>query len=479
MELTAVHLAQGPPSSTYDVRIEDDNISSIKPSTSDNTTSDKHSILLPSLCHPHIHLDKAFILSSDHPQYADLVPNTGTFQEALSNTAKAKGRYTRDDLERRGSQLIADSIRAGVSAIRAFVEVDHVVQFLCLEVACALKKRFAKACHVQIVAFAQDPIFSSEHGEENRGLLEEALKRSGEFGIDVLGTTPYVEADGSSADRNVRWAIQQALKYTLHVDFHLDYHLDGSTPPMIYNVLGSRTIIPQTVALAHCTRLTLLPDPDLSTLATRIRESKLPISFIGLPTSDLYMMGRPPTTTTSSNPSDQSPPSHHRPRGTLLIPDLIRTHNLNAALSLNNLSNPFTPHGTADPLQLASWGVGLYHAGTEQDADLLYECVSTRARRAIGLPALDDAAAAGNGGISSTSSRLELKVHSGAGGHGGEQLKISTIGGLLLFEAQEDLRIEGLDATSLAVPGREIRSVKDVVWCPPETSRRRIISGLR
>lgn len=42
-------------------------------------------LLAPSLCHPHIHLDKCFLLS--HPKYSDLVIQNGDFAEAMKLTS--------------------------------------------------------------------------------------------------------------------------------------------------------------------------------------------------------------------------------------------------------------------------------------------------------------------------------------------------------------------------------------------------------
>jgi hypothetical protein len=42
--------------------------------------------LTPSLCHPHIHLDKCFLLS--HPKYADLEIQKGDFAEAIKLTSR-------------------------------------------------------------------------------------------------------------------------------------------------------------------------------------------------------------------------------------------------------------------------------------------------------------------------------------------------------------------------------------------------------
>ena len=106
----------------------------------------------------------------------------------------------------------------------------------------------------------------------------------------------------------------------------------------------------------------------------RDRIGDLPITFVGLPTSDLFMMGRP---FISEGGGD-------RPRGTLQIPQMIQKYDLNAAIGVNNVGNAFTPQGSCDPLSLASMCVGIYQAGTKQAMHTLYECVSARAKLAIG-----------------------------------------------------------------------------------------------
>ena len=103
----------------------------LKPSTLVETTiAATRCLALPSLCHPHIHLDKAHLYSSPH--YNSLRPCSGSFHEALSLTAAAKERYTHDDLLQRGDWLIGESVAAGVTHMRAFVEVDTVVQTKCV-----------------------------------------------------------------------------------------------------------------------------------------------------------------------------------------------------------------------------------------------------------------------------------------------------------------------------------------------------------
>jgi hypothetical protein len=441
------------------------------------------SLLVPALCHPHIHLDKAYILTShphpsvtpdchaDLPSYSDLEPKTGSFSEALQNTSLAKSRYTRADLHLRGEQLLADSLSYGVTCARAFVEVDHVTGTIALEVGIELKRRFAApGLDVQLCAFAQDPVFSTEHGEANRRILESALRDPAFKGkIAVLGATPYVEKSLEAAVQNINWAVQTALELNLHLDFHLDYNLEdpGEVRPMVYDVIdalvkhgwptyesnsGREEV--KTVVLGHCSQLTRLSNAEMTTLASRIKSAKLPIHLVGLPTSDIFMMGRPNADTSCCG---------SRLRGTLQVPSLIKDHGLNACLGVNNVGNAFTPFGTGDPLSLASWGVGLYHAGTVVDAELLYGSVSYLARQAIGCAPHGEEDDEGEQKGQHSMIRIGKNWRP-----------------MLMVRNQKLVEVVGPSQASarertFTVPAKQWLSVKDVVWDPPGRSRRSLI----
>ena len=377
------------PEVQYDIHIEDSKIKNIVSHsteigsyTSRNVVDATKCLIAPSLCHAHIHMDKCFLLSD--PKFADLEIIKGDFAEAMEITAKAKARFDKDDLLRRGKWLIAESIAAGVTHMRAFVEVDHIVRMKCLDAAIELKKQFAAACEIQICVFAQEPICSGTHGAANRKLVEAAIFNEH---VSVVGTTPYVESDEESTKNNIDWAIKMASGCGLHLDFHLDYNLDGSQTTwtdLVANQLERMSLYQRdrlssentTVVLSHCTRLTLYDEQDWQALSQRAQHLKL--YFVGLPTSDLYMMGKPRAHEGGGG----------RIRGTLQIPQMVQKYGMQGAIAINNVGNAFTPYGSCDPLSIASIGVGLYHAGTKMDAQLLYECVSGRAMEAIGYTSM-------------------------------------------------------------------------------------------
>ncbi|KAF2757808.1 cytosine deaminase protein-like protein [Pseudovirgaria hyperparasitica] len=374
-KILGVRLPQRSVSRFWDITISNGLIYSIEPHTAESlATRDcpgvldaSGRLLAPSLCHAHIHLDKCFLLQDS--KYADLEIISGDFSEAMRLTGQAKARFREDDLLRRGRQLIEESISFGVTSMRAFVEVDGQVNFRCLHAGLQLKSEFVERCSIQICAFAQLPLFSGEDGgEEIRVLMIEAAQTEG---VDVVGSTPYVETEVSKCKQNMRWISSLAIANDKMLDLHMDYHLDDQKEPMIWSALqtikerGWNERGGKGICMGHCTRFTLFESDEWERLRDECRS--LPVSFVGLPTSDLFIIRPAPGA-----------------RGTLPITALIRDFDLNAAIAVNNVGNAFTPHGSCDPLAVACLGVGVYHAVTKADAELLYECVSIRAKTLIG-----------------------------------------------------------------------------------------------
>lgn len=360
-KITHVRIPGKPPSELWDISIEDGRIARVAPhdDTADfnqpGILDGCNRLVAPSLCHAHVHLDKCYLLQD--PKYSDLQIESGDFNEAMDMTSKAKSRFEEDDLLRRGQQLIDESIRYGVTAMRAFVEVDGIVQLRCLHAGLKLREQNRGRCEIQICAFAQLPLFSGEDdGAKVRQLITEA---AGYTDVEVLGSTPYVEDTVEKSRKNSRWIAKLALDNNKHLDLHLDYFLEAEKNPLVWTVIEQLKELSwqetgsKQVTFGHCTRLTRFKTEEWTELRHQI--GNLPVYFVGLPTSDLFMMR-----------------TQENVRGTLPIVELIGEHGLNAAISINNVGNAFTPQGSCDPLRLAELGVGLYQAGTKKDAELLY-----------------------------------------------------------------------------------------------------------
>jgi cytosine/adenosine deaminase-related metal-dependent hydrolase len=240
--ITKVRLPNESPSSLWDITIEDGKVASVdrhnNSAGTDTDTEDTldggNRLILPSLCHAHIHLDKCFLLQD--PKFGDLQIENGDFKEAMEMTGEAKSQFEEKDLLRRGRRLIDESIQHGVTAMRAFVEVDGVVQLKCLHAGLKLKQEYKDRCEIQICAFAQLPLFSGEdEGEEVRYLMATAASY-GE--VEVFGSTPYVEEDEGKSKANVCWITRLALENKKHLDLHLDYFLEEDKQPLIWDTLS-------------------------------------------------------------------------------------------------------------------------------------------------------------------------------------------------------------------------------------------------
>ena len=74
------------------------------------------------------------------------------FREALEVTSQAKANFleSEEDLYKRGKTLIMNSVAAGVTTMRAHVEVDMTVQRACLIVGLRLQEDLKHLCDVQL-----------------------------------------------------------------------------------------------------------------------------------------------------------------------------------------------------------------------------------------------------------------------------------------------------------------------------------------
>ncbi|KAI0917344.1 hypothetical protein AcW1_007440 [Taiwanofungus camphoratus] len=261
--------------------------------------------------------------------------------------------------------------------MRAHVEVDEIVGMSCLDVGLKLREEFKEVCEVQIAAFAQDPLFASAYDDPSRNfrLLHDASKRAG---VQAVGSAPYVESSTEHAKRNIMMIFDLAYEAGLHVDFHLDYNLDPASEPLIWHVLEEvrermhvgRWNCGQHVCVGHATRLTLFSTQEWTRFSKVVRDNKLPITLVGLPPSDMYMMGKNLA---------------RAPRSTLDIPRLSREFGLKVGMAINNIGNAFTPQGPVDPLALCPLGVAVFQAGIQRDCRSLIEAVTLNAKTAIGL----------------------------------------------------------------------------------------------
>ena len=206
--------------------------------------------------------------------------------------------------------------------------------------------------------------------EWHRSLSKTSASSDPPLSLSALGSAPYVERTLPLARANIRHLMRTALTQNLHLDFHLDYDVregeDAEREALIWYVIEQMREMRwlerangKVVTIGHATRLSMFSSSTLKKLRESIGD--LPIHFVGLPQSDVYMMGRPNTIQGGEERQDGK-----RVRGTMRVPGMIE-HGFKMSISINNVGNAFTPQGDVDPLGLCTLGVAVYQSGTEKD----------------------------------------------------------------------------------------------------------------
>jgi len=294
-------------------------------------------LVMPGLVDAHVHLDKALL-------NCRCCAATGCFQEAMTETLRAKRGFTVEDVEARACHVVEAAIGFGTTRMRSHAEVDPEVGLRSVEALLRVKRAYAWALDLEVAAFAQEEI------RDGGKLLREALA----LGVDVVGSAPYCDRN---PEANIRLIFELAREFGLRVDFHLDYHLGTDKPSLLDFVLDRTTEFGYQgkVCLGHCTALSSLPPEQLEAAASRLRNCD--VSLLALPASDVYMMAR-------GDACD-------RRRG---VAPIHRLHELGVRTSFatNNVQNLFTFTGDGDLLKVATLTAQMLQLGSrKQHADLL------------------------------------------------------------------------------------------------------------
>src|SRR5437879_498451 len=170
-----------------------------------------------------------------------------------------------------------------------------------------------------------------------------------------LSTRRYCVTAGPG--RHIEIVFALAREFGVDADFHVDF----TDEPEHLHV---REIVRQTVragwqgrvAVGHLTELAALPAVEQEALIAELAAAR--IGVISLPLTDLYLMGR----------RDE----RNVRRGLTPIRRLLEA-GIPVALASNNIRNPFTPIGTADPAHLTFVAAVAAHMGTR---DLMRDLVA-------------------------------------------------------------------------------------------------------
>ena len=300
----------------------------------------------------HIHLDKSRLL--------DRCPcGAGTLADAVASVARAKRRFTAEDVRQRAGRTLEQAILQGTTRLRSHVEVDPRVGLVSFEALKALKRDYAFAVDLSVCVFPQEGL-TNDPGCE--ALLAAALSD----GADAIGGAPYMDPDPAGQLATI---FRLARDFDVDIDLHLDFDLDPSRSDMAEvcrltdaHGWGGR------VAIGHATKLSAMIPATFEAAARRLADAGVAVTV--LPATDLFLNGRNA--------------SHNVPRGVAPAHSLARL-GVTASIASNNVLNPFTPYGDCSLLRMANLYANLAQLGSDEDLGLCFDMVTSQPARLMNL----------------------------------------------------------------------------------------------
>jgi cytosine deaminase len=303
-------------------------------------------LVSPGLVETHLHLDKACILDRCRADADDVA-------EVIREVSRVKAAFTPEDVYERAKKTLEKCILQGTTHVRTHLEVDPAIGLRGLEGVLPLVKEYAWAVDLEICVFPQEGLLNNPGTEE---LMVEALKRGG----NLLGACPYTDTDPRGQIDRV-FALARA--HGVDIDMHLDFHLDAARMDLPYVCRRAEEFgYGGRVAVGHVTPLSTLAPDALSATAKRLAGAGVALTV--LPSTDLYLMGRPAT--------------HDVVRGVAPAHRFLRA-GVNCALATNNVLNPFTPFGDGSLVRMANLYANVCQVGGAHDLAECFRMITDRA----------------------------------------------------------------------------------------------------
>jgi cytosine deaminase len=316
-------------------------------------------LLTPGFVNMHCHLDKCLTSS-----WAEVWEESSAgAPQAIPSATKVKRRFTEPDIIERASRALDASVIAGMTAVRAFADVDSVGGLLAVKSMLKVKEKFRGALDVQVVAFPQEGLVRDEGAEE---LLEKSM----ELGADVVGGIPWYEGDPDAARRHTDIVFGIAKKYDRDVHTLIDDNTNPSSRNIEYLLQKSiKEGYRGRVAASHCRGA--LDSPD-DTYAKRMvgMAKEADLTVVENSHISLFMYGR-----TDGHPTR---------RGVTRVKEFLGS-GVNLAVAQDDIDDPYYPFGRGDMLELAFVMCHAAHLGSPSELEAAFDMVTFNPARGMRL----------------------------------------------------------------------------------------------
>jgi cytosine deaminase len=304
-----------------------------------------------SFVNPHLHLCKVYTLSMMDDESLRAYHGEGMTNaiSAIELAARVKAKYDESWIIGNVRRAIAAAACHGTTHVRALADVDGKARLEGVKALLRARDEFAGVVDLQVVAFAQDGL-AREPGAAD--LMRQAMA----LGADVVGGIPWIESTDADRAAHVAFCFDLAREFDKDVSMLVDDAGDAGLRTL--EAMAAAVIERgwQGRALAHHARaMALYAAPYLETVIALMKRA------------DVSLVTDPHTG-----------PLHARVRELL-------AGGVNVCLGQDDISDAYYPFGRNSMLEVAFLAAHLLWMTTRPEMETLYDMITTRAARAMGV----------------------------------------------------------------------------------------------
>lgn len=348
------------PGDLVDIAVDAGRIVEVGPdltATAANEFDAEEGLVLPGFVNAHLHVDKALTVGEMTHW------NVGTFQESIDLTLQNRTNYSRDELLRRGSRVLEDSVRYGCTTMRAFADVGSVGGLAGAKALLELRESHRDLIDIQVCAFPQEGLIRDPGAEE---LLIEAM----ELGCDVIGGFPWFEYTPTHEQRHIDTIMHIADR------FDADIHMFVDDEPIAPQSRGLEMLAVATIDNGRQGRVTVSHACALASYDDHLADRVCRL----VADAGISVVSNPHLSLVSKCQHAAEP----KPRGITRVKELL-ARGVNVATAQDDIADPYYPFGRGDLLEVASFMAHVAQLYRPEDTQVVLDMVTTNAAAAIGL----------------------------------------------------------------------------------------------
>ncbi len=339
-----------------DIAVQDGMFARIAPDIGDSAAREINAegrLVTPPFVDAHVHLDA--VLTAGEPRFNQ----SGTLAEGIQIWGERKPSLTIDDVKARAREAIRWAVAQGTLHIRSHVDVCDP-NLTALRALLEVREEVRDFCHLQLVAFPQDGIFSFPDGP---ALMRRAL----ELGCDLVGGIPHHEWTREMGVEDVHCAFALAKEFNRDVDCHCDETDDPQS--RFTEVMAADTLAQGwqgRVTASHCTAMHSYDNAYAAKLIRLLARAQ--VNVVANPFDNVALQGR----------FDTFP----QRRGITRVKQLLAA-GVNVALGHDSIMDPWFPLGRGDMLAAAQLALLLCQMTGQEEIASALDLITTNAARAL------------------------------------------------------------------------------------------------